>query len=99
MLQNSKFFCGLFCVMVELVITEGAIFRRPLNSSSSVSTDGSGLTAAHCAAQLTSRLSLQRADMSSLTTSLHSWRIISRERLIRIWGKVKVIFQELTLTQ
>ena len=47
-------------MMAEVVISEGAIFRRPLNFISSISTDGSCLMAAHFTAQLAGRLSLWR---------------------------------------
>lgn len=59
MLQNLKCVCGLFYAMVELVLTEDTLFRRPLDSVSSISTDALLLTVAQFATQLTGRLSLQ----------------------------------------
>lgn len=58
MVQNSEFLCGLFCVRAELMITEGTIFRRPLNSTGSIFADGSSLTAAHYTAQSPADFSL-----------------------------------------
>lgn len=67
MLQNSEFLCGLSCVKAELMVTEGAIFRRPLNSTGSIFADGSSLTAAHYTAQSPAAFSLYRrvGDLSS----------------------------------